>query len=59
MHQALHPSDDMVCMCQEKNGREDSPALRIALMDQYKKTRITLKRAKKDLLQQAVLGFAI
>ena len=35
-------------MCQENKEGEDSPALRIALIHQYKDSRNTLKRAKKN-----------
>ena len=47
MHKALHLWDDRDCMCQEKEV-EDSLALKIALMHQFKDLRKTLKRPKKD-----------
>ena len=35
IHKALHPSDDIDYMCQEKKEEVDSPALKIALIDWY------------------------
>ena len=43
-------------MCQEKD--KDSPAFRIAWMNQYKNLRNTSKIAKKELLQQPVTAMA-
>ena len=43
---------------QEKKVEEDSPARRIALMHQYKVSRGTLERAKKDNLQQPLTVIA-
>ena len=44
----LYPRDDIDYMCQEKKEEEDTLALRIDLMHQYKDSKTTLKRIKKD-----------
>ena len=44
--QGLHPRDNIDRMYQEKKVKEDSPALRIALMHQHKESRTKSKRAK-------------
>ena len=46
-YKALHPKDDIDCMCQEKE-KEFSPAVRIAKIHQYKDSNTTFKKAKKD-----------
>ena len=35
-------------MCQEKKEDEDSPALKVAKMQQYEDSKAKLKKAKKD-----------
>ena len=47
MHKALHPKDDGDYRYQEKE-EEDLPELKIVWIHQYKDSRTTLKRAKKD-----------
>ena len=42
MHKALHPRDDVdYYMSQEKEEEEDSPSLKIALMQQYNDPKTT------------------
>ena len=41
MHKALCPRDDIDYMCQEKKKEEESLALKIAWMYQYKDLRTT------------------
>ena len=43
---------------QEKMAEEGSPTMRIALTHQYKDSRITLKRTKKDELEQPFAALA-
>ena len=54
MYKVLRVRDDTKCQKKE----EDFPALRIALMHQYKELRNTFKMAKKDSLQQPVIALA-
>ena len=48
-NKALHPRNE------RKNEEEDSPALRNALMHQYKDLRTALKSAKKEKLLQPIM----
>ena len=41
MHKTFHPKDDIDYLCQEKKGEEDSSALKIASMHQYKDSKNT------------------
>ena len=47
IHKVLHPKDDMHSMCYETKKEEDSLALRLALMQEFKDSNYKLKRAKK------------
>ena len=54
---------DCICQKKKKKGKkkeeDESPATSIAWMHQYKDSRNTLKRRKKDHLQQLVAAIAI
>ena len=48
MYKAFHMTDDIDSMFQEKKEKEISPALVIALIQQFKDLRNTIERANKD-----------
>ena len=41
MHKALHSRYNIDYVCQEKKEEEDSPALKIAWMNQYEASKVT------------------
>ena len=60
MLKALYSRDDIdrLYAAKKKKEEDDSPALRIALMHQYKDFKTTLKRTKKDYLHQQITALA-
>ena len=55
MHKSLQSRDGIDRFFVSRNKEDvDLPELRIALIYQYKKSMITLKRTKKTFLQQAI-----
>ena len=57
MHKALYPRGDIDYTGQDQKEEEDTLALRIAKMHQYKDSKTTLKRAKKRLTLPASRTF--
>ena len=52
MLKALHPRNDIDCMCQEKKEDEDSLALKIALTIDTTTRRIHKKRSKERKIKR-------
>ena len=59
VHEALVPRDDKDRLYVSRKGGEDSQALKVAYICQYKDLWTTWKRAKKDKLQQPVTTLEI